>query len=300
LTILESASQNELLAQRKSEIEKRLALLIERPADLPQYELFAAAKYSLLAPGKRLRPLLALSITESYNIPIEHVITPISALEMVHTYSLIHDDLPCMDNDDERRGRPSLHKVYSEAHALLAGNLLLTLAFELLATSEHLSERQRLLLIQTLARGAGGNGMMGGQMIDIAASGKTIDWETLKCMHIGKTAKMLSTSLAFGGILANLEPQEITRLEEIGEKLGLAFQIVDDILDITGSEIARGKKSGSDLKNNKPTAANFLGLEHAQKSAEELYASAQTLISSLPTPLPLLETLAHKLVFRAS
>lgn len=297
LTILDTTIEP-FLAEKKEQIEKRLETLLYRTQMTPQNTLFEAARYSLFSSGKRLRPLLALAITESHHIPIEAVLTPIATLEMVHTYSLIHDDLPCMDDDDMRRGKPSLHRAYSESTAILAGNYLLTYAFEILATAGMLSPEQKIELIRALAQGAGGDGMLGGQIIDLLSCSKEIDWDTLKQMHLGKTAKMLTASLEFGGILSHCSPKEIEILKQIGEQLGLAYQVIDDILDITGSEIDLGKKIGSDAKNNKPTAATFLGLEHAYKFAEELYESAKELIHTFPRPLPLLEELAHRLIFR--
>lgn len=250
-------------------------------------KLFEAAKYSLLSPGKRLRPLLTLAAAKTFGAPLEKALVPACALEMVHTYSLIHDDLPCMDDDDLRRGMPTLHKVYHEGHAVLTGDFLLTYAFQLLSESPDLLPEQKLELIRILSTSAGADGMIGGQIVDLAWEGKNIDWPTLHFMHMHKTAALITAALLFGGIIAEAHERDLQLLKTCGQNLGLAFQIVDDILD-------------SHEEKNKSTAVTHLGLEKAERYAEQLYTSAIDALSSLSKPAPDLRLLADKLIHRTS
>lgn len=249
------------------DIESKLSELIQERLDLPQHLLFKAARYSLLSSGKRLRPILTLATAQTFNTPLEYALIPACAIEMVHTYSLIHDDLPCMDDDDLRRGIPTLHKVYDEAHAVLTGDYLLTYAFELLSTAPHLTSDQKLALVKTLSQHAGGSGMIGGQVMDMQGSN---DWEQ---MHLLKTASLMISALEFGAIIGNCSPSDTTHLKTFGKQIGLAFQIIDDILD-----------------NDMPPTA--------RPKAEKLYSGALDSLQQLSTPAPLLEQLAHKLVYR--
>jgi len=249
----------------------------------PKGEIAAAARYSVLSPGKRLRPQLLLATAEAYGAPLEHALTPACALELIHAYSLIHDDLPCMDDDDMRRGKPSLHKVYPEGHALLTGDFLLTYAFQLIAESPHLSADQQIALVRILSLRSGAHGMIGGQEQDIASSGKEIDLETLKTIHKRKTAALITAALECGGIIGNSPDLEL--LSQIGENLGLAFQIIDDVLD---------------GDTDQPTILKHLGIEKARSYAHNLFDSALEQIQSLSRPAPQLEMLAKQLIFRAS
>lgn len=249
----------------------------------PQGEIAAAARYSVLSPGKRLRPQLLIRTAEIYGSPLEHALTPACALELVHAYSLIHDDLPCMDNDDMRRGKPSLHKIYPEGHALLTGDFLLTYAFQLLAESPYLSANQKLSLVRTLSLRSGAHGMIGGQEQDIASSGKEVDLETLKTIHKRKTASLITAALECGGIIGNSSDLEL--LSQIGENLGLAFQIIDDILDENTDQL---------------TILKHFDIEKARSYAHELFHSALKDIQTLSRPAPQLEVLAKQLIFRAS
>jgi geranylgeranyl diphosphate synthase, type II len=273
------------------------SLVREMPSTL-HGELFQAARYSLLSGGKRLRPLLTLATSEIYDVPIEKVLYPACALEMVHTYSLIHDDLPCMDNDDLRRGKPTLHKVYPEGHAVLTGDFLLTYAFEVLSISPHLTEKQKIDLVRCMAIHSGAQGMIGGQVVDLSSTGTTISEETLLFIHLCKTASMIIASLEFGGIIAEAPEEDRTLLTSVGQKLGIAFQIIDDILDVTGSKEDLGKKPGSDRLNDKTTAVTLFGLEKAQKEAEELFSSAMHSLTHLSGSSAALQLLAQSLVFR--
>ena len=262
-------------------IEERLNHLI------PEEEspLFQAARYSLLAPGKRLRPQLVLVSAKAFGADIETALDPACAIEMVHAYSLIHDDLPCMDDDDLRRGLPSLHKVVGEGMALLAGDYLLTYAFEVLACARFLSAEQKIELIQALSRAAGAGGMIGGQAIDLASEGKRIDETALKTMHIGKTAALLTACLEFGAILGNASFETKKLLREIGRDMGLAYQILDDILDETGTTQELGKKTGADAAKNKPNAVSLYGLQEARFQLQKLESACFEKLSPFPIEL---------------
>ncbi len=273
-------------------IENRLDALVKE-GDALHAQLFQAARYSLLLPGKRMRPLLLLTLLETYGIPIKKGLDPACAIEMIHTYSLIHDDLPCIDNDDLRRGKPTLHKVYNEAHAILTGDYLLTYSFEVLANSPHLTAEQKIECIKILANRSGGDGMIGGQVSDIAFCEKPIGWEVLEEIHLRKTAALISASLEIGGIIAGVNTKDTELLKACGNRIGLAFQIIDDILDVTGSEAQIGKPIGSDAANDKTTSVVLLSIPKAQKMANALLASAKEILASLmhsSSPLDLLIT----------
>ena len=218
---------------------------------------------------------------------------------MVHTYSLIHDDLPCMDDDDFRRGKPTLHKVFPESHALLTGDFLLTHAFEILCQSPALSDKQKVALVQTLSQHAGGHGMIGGQVIDLLSENKNIDWPTLELMHYCKTASLIIASLDCGAIIADISPQDRALLQSVGKKMGIAFQIVDDLLDVTGSFSEMGKLSGSDAYKKKATSVSILGIESSRAKSEELYKQAKEDLTSLSQPAPLLFSLFDSLIHRS-
>ena len=239
------------MSTRCEKIEQTLNKLIEERLEAPHKALFSSARYSLLAKAKRLRPLLTLAVTESFNGNLEAAFYPACALEIIHTYSLIHDDLPCMDDDDLRRGIPTVHKIYGEGHAVLTGDYLLTLAFEVLAKSPLLTAEQKIELITILSERAGGDGMVGGQVVDMLSEGKDIDLETLSFIHSHKTGALISASLEFGGVIANVCKEDKDLLKKIGYEIGLSFQIIDDILDVKGTEKEIGKPVHSDLANKK-------------------------------------------------
>ena len=195
--------------------------------------LHDAATYSLLAPGKRLRPKVAIQITEALGGSKEAALIPACALELIHCYSLIHDDLPCMDDDDFRRGKPSLHRAFPEAIAVLTGDYLLTKAFEIIAEAPLISDAQKIKLIQCLSKRSGAPGMIGGQVLDIEATGKNITPEHLDQIHHQKSADLLTAAALFGGIIADTDDETLHSLEQFGAAFGLAFQITDDLLDVT-------------------------------------------------------------------
>jgi geranylgeranyl pyrophosphate synthase len=236
--------------------------------------LSEANKYALSRGGKRIRPLLvsfaALAVQES----AEHFYTPACALELIHTYSLIHDDLPAMDDDDLRRGQPSLHKAFDEATAILAGDSLQALAFELLADAPGLSPEQRIQMIKVLAAASGPTGMVGGQAIDIAAVDSDMSLEELQTMHSLKTGALIRAALTMGGIAANASKEQLTALNGFGTHIGLAFQVVDDILDVESDTQTLGKTQGKDSEANKPTYVKLMGLEGAKAEAKRLLGAA--------------------------
>jgi len=239
-----------------------------------------AMEYSLLGSAKRIRPLLLLAIIKDYGLDPYIGFDGAAALEMVHTYSLIHDDLPAMDNDDYRRGRLTCHKMFDEATAILAGDALLTLAFETLANAK-IDNYDKVLLFKYLAQNAGAQGMILGQIIDIENENKTdVPLEILTEMYKNKTGKLLATALVMGAVIAK-HYQDIEKLQNIGEKIGLAFQIQDDILDVTKTTEELGKTANSDLANHKTTYVSFLGLEKAKETMIRVYSDALEELNSL-------------------
>lgn len=247
------------------DIEKKLESSITADNSAAQ-----AMKYSLLSGGKRIRPILLLEFYALCGGKGDSALNFAAALEMIHTYSLIHDDLPCMDNDDMRRGRPSCHKAFGEDTALLAGDALLTLAFKTAAETDDIPADRVLKAIAVLAENAGISGMVGGQVEDLAfeKSGATI--EQLRGMYLKKTSCLLSAGAVCGSILAGADEEELKYAAEYAEKLGLAFQIIDDILDCTSDEKTLGKPIGSDEKNGKTTYVTLLGIDGAKAEAERL------------------------------
>lgn len=287
-----------LLNQFRTRIDLELDALVPLRPNLSYNSLFASARYSLLAPGKRLRPLLLMATVHDYGAPIDHAIIPSSSLEMIHTYSLIHDDLPCMDDDDFRRGLPTLHRAYPEWHALLTGDYLLTYAFELLTTAPSLSSEQKIALIQTLSIHAGADGMIGGQVIDLLCENQEIDHKILEEMHRCKTAALISAALVSGGIIAQASQKELEILKNIGKAVGIAFQMIDDVLDREGTKQELGKNTGSDLSNNKSTAATLFGILETKQKASEFLLESQQLLEQFPKEFPLLRHLLDKMVNR--
>lgn len=244
-------------------------------ADVPQKRLYDAMNYSLFAGGKRLRPMIMMMTAKMLKKPLDTVIPFACAMEMIHTYSLIHDDLPAMDNDDLRRGKPTNHKVFGEAEAILAGDALLTKAFEIVSGYDKDGVDKALVLkaINVLAKSAGADGMVGGQDIDMC--GDLSDLEKLKFMHSLKTGAIIRASGVIGAILSGASSEEIKAIDEYCYNLGIAFQIQDDILDVLGNEKSLGKPIGSDADNNKSTYVTLCGVEEAQRLQEEYIEKAK-------------------------
>jgi geranylgeranyl diphosphate synthase, type II len=238
-------------------------------ADLEPVELHQAMRYSVLAGGKRIRPILAVTSYHSSGGRSETIFRHASALELLHTYSLIHDDLPCMDDDDFRRGKPTLHKQFSEYIAVLAGDALHALAFEVLAESGNCD------VVLEVSRAIGTAGMIGGQVRDVQAEGHEVTLADVENIHRRKTAALITASVKIGALLANAPRSQVRMLEQFGEKLGLAFQIVDDILDVEGDFATLGKSVGSDDRLAKATYPKVIGLEASKKIAADLIAEAK-------------------------
>ncbi len=241
----------------------------------PQVSLIDAMNYSLKAGGKRIRPALVFAFCEALGAEKEIASAPACAIEMIHTFSLIHDDLPAMDNDDMRRGKPSCHKAFGEAMAILAGDALAVLPFEIIADAPALTAEQKVLIISVLANSVGRDGMVGGQVIDMENENRTdIDEENLKNMYRCKTGQLLAVSCVMGAICADASTETIRAAAEYGLRLGLAFQIIDDILDITSTTEELGKPINSDAENNKTTFVSLYGIEKARKMADKVTSEA--------------------------
>jgi geranylgeranyl diphosphate synthase type II len=256
-------------------INKALSALISDKPVLRE-SLSEAMEYSLLAGGKRLRPILMMEFCRMCGGNAAEVLNVACSIELIHTFSLIHDDLPCMDDDDFRRGRPSCHKAFDEATALLAGDALNTLAFEVIAdaaTDGVVSPQTAVMLISVLSKAVGINGMIGGQIIDMAAENREISLEELNLLQANKTGALIEAACVMGVVLAG-KYDMIPAAAEYAQALGRAFQIVDDILDVTGSFEELGKPIGSDSKMNKSTYVTALGIEGAQNEAERLTEQA--------------------------
>ncbi|MFQ5465395.1 MAG: polyprenyl synthetase family protein [Thermodesulfobacteriota bacterium] len=261
------------LAEKREVVEAGLGELLPGEDEYPQ-ALHKAVRYSLLAGGKRLRPILVLASCEAVGGDPRLALNTACAFECVHTYSLVHDDLPAMDNDDLRRGRPTCHKVFGEATAILAGDALLTAAFGLVASTQDVDGARLVMVIKELARGAGSAGMIGGQMIDIESEGREISFPVLEYIHIHKTGMLLLAAVRSGAILGGATEEELAGLTRYGESAGLAFQVADDILDVVGSSSEMGKPTGGDEKKGKATYPSILGLDESRKRAAELIGRA--------------------------
>lgn len=240
--------------------------------------IYEAMRYSLMAGGKRLRPILCLATSELLDGTEAQAMPTACALEMIHTMSLIHDDLPAMDNDDYRRGKLTNHKVYGEDVAILAGDALLTYAFEYVATQTQDVAPERILrVIADLGKAVGATGLVGGQIVDLASEGKSdVSLETLNYIHTHKTGALLRVSVTSGAILAGADEAQVETLAHYAERIGLAFQIVDDVLDITATSEELGKSAGKDLAAQKATYPSFWGIDESKKQAQQLVEAAKT------------------------
>lgn len=276
------------LAKGKAQVEEALDRFL--PVTYPE-RIYESMRYSLLAGGKRLRPILCLASCELAGGTWEMAMPTACAMEMVHTMSLIHDDLPAMDNDDYRRGKLTNHKVYGEDIAILAGDGLLAYAFELIAEATHNVPPQLILqVVARLGRTVGAAGLVGGQVVDLESEGKPdVTLDTLNFIHSHKTSALLEASVECGAILAGVEKADLDRLSRYARNIGLAFQIIDDILDITASKEVLGKTAGKDLEAGKATFPSLLGLEESRRQAQNLVEEAKAELSVFGTPaLPLM------------
>lgn len=290
------------LAKKKEIVDKALDRLVP-PANAFPASVHDAMRYSLFAGGKRVRPILAIAAAEALGAKTAGLLPIAGALELIHTYSLIHDDLPAMDDDDFRRGNPTCHKAYGEAIAILAGDGLLNRAFEVLADPRRLAAVPAVRLIsitREIAIASGVHGMVSGQVVDMESEGKEIDFPTLEYIHTHKTGALIRASVRVGALYARAGKKQLTALTHYGELVGLAFQIADDILDITGTQEQIGKDAGSDLKKGKKTFPGFYGLEESRRRAAEVSEKAIASLNLFDRKADPLRELAKYIVNRVN
>ena len=291
---------------RVAECRARIERVLERALSLPEAgsaRLREAMRYSVLGAGKRLRPTLVYLTGEALGAPLTQLDAPAAAVELIHVYSLVHDDLPAMDDDDLRRGRPTCHRAYDEATAILVGDALQALAFAVLANEPlaATSAPLRLEMIRVLARATGTSGMAGGQAVDLDAVGRTLAVGAVEDMHRRKTGALIQASVLLGALAAGVAGgAELAGLERFGAEIGLAFQIQDDILDVEGDPALLGKSTGADAAHSKPTYPSTVGLERARVRARELRDSAIAALAPLGGRSTALVLLANVMVNRAS
>ena len=286
------------LSERRALVDRTLDLHLP-PEETPPATIHKAMRYAVLGGGKRIRPILAMAAAEACGADFEPLLVPICALELIHTYSLVHDDLPAIDNDDLRRGRKTTHVVYGEALGILAGDALLTEAFAWLARPVVDAERQ-LRAVAEVAVAVDSRGMIGGQVADIEASSAGGTLEQLDFIHRNKTGKLLTASVVLGGILAGAPEEDIAALRRYGDAVGLAFQIVDDLLDIEESAATLGKTAGKDVAQDKLTWPALLGPEAARAQVEALLAAAIENAGMIRGPVNYLADIARFICERRS
>ena len=295
-----------LLAGYQARTEKTLDHWLPSAQIAPQ-KLHEAMRYSALNGGKRVRPFLVYATGRALGATLEQLDGPASAVELIHVYSLIHDDLPAMDNDDLRRGKPTNHKAFGEAMAILAGDAVQSLAFHILAHDDTISvsAERRLKMVDTLAHASGSRGMCGGQAIDLEAVGQQLDLPALENMHIHKTGALIRASVTLGalcykGSCEGSSETQLKQLDHYAKCIGLAFQIQDDILDIEGDTATLGKPQGSDLARDKPTYPALLGMDGAKQRAHELYDEAINSLTDLDERADPLRWMAEYIISRSS
>lgn len=289
----------EYLEDQRIAIERHLDRLTPSAEERPSI-LHHAMRHSLFAGGKRLRPILFCAAAEAIG-KRDGAAEPACSLELIHTYSLIHDDLPALDNDDFRRGQPTCHKAFGEAVAILAGDALLTLAFQVLAETTQASAAVRVALIQELSTAAGTvEGMIGGQMEDLEAGGQPVQEDRLHYIHLSKTGALIRASVRMGGMFAEANESQLVSLSRYGRAIGTAYQIIDDILDIEGTSESLGKTAGKDVEQQKATFPAFYGLDRSKELAREQLAEALTAIEHLGEAGSWLRGIAERIVTRSA
>lgn len=285
------------LETSKQSIEHWLNAVLNSP--IPEYKrLYESMNYSLLQGGKRIRPILTKAVLDAMKVDASLYKEFLCALECIHTYSLIHDDLPAMDNDDYRRGNLTNHKVYGDGMAILAGDGLLTYAFQLCSENTTASAEQKIKAIQCLATAAGPEGMVGGQAFDLLSEGKHIPLEELKVLHSGKTGALFNAAIELGLILSNADQAKYAAYMTYANCLGLLFQITDDILDVTGTIEELGKTPGSDIRQDKSTYVSLLGLDEARNEARVVAQKAHAALATIEDDTHILSAIIDYLLDR--
>lgn len=285
------------LETSKQLIEQWLSTVLNSPI-LEYKRLYEAMNYSLLQGGKRIRPILTKAVLDAMKVDASLYKEFLCALECIHTYSLIHDDLPAMDNDDYRRGNLTNHKVYGDGMAILAGDGLLTYAFQLCSENTTASAEQKIKAIQCLATAAGPEGMVGGQAFDLLSEGKHIPLEELKILHSGKTGALFNAAIELGLILSNADQAKYAAYMTYANCLGLLFQITDDILDVTGTIEELGKTPGSDIRQDKSTYVSLLGLDEARNEAHAVAQKAHAALATIEDDTHILSAIIDYLMDR--
>jgi len=285
------------LAARQEEVDRALNGFLPKTSVRPA-TIHKAMRYSLFAGGKRLRPILCLAATETCGGLTKSALPLACALECIHTYSLIHDDLPSMDNDDFRRGRATCHKVFGDGIAVLAGDALLTIAFEIAAEAEAWPRYDLRAIFREISVAAGSRRLIAGQVADLEGEGKRINRRQLRYIHQNKTAALLTTSVRLGAMSANATPLQLAALSDFGRALGLAFQVIDDILDVTQTSEKLGKSAGKDAAAHKATYPSVLGLEKSRTEAGRLTRQAHAALRPLGKKAETLRALANYLLER--
>lgn len=289
-----------LLSEYQRRVESALQHWLPQPTEPPEH-LHAAMRYASLDGGKRVRPVLVYATGKALGVPLEQLDGPACAIEFIHAYSLVHDDLPAMDDDDLRRGKPTCHKAYDEPTAILVGDALQSLAFEILAHDPHMlpDPSLRLAMVEELARASGSRGMAGGQAIDIAAEGRQLDLAQLQTMHRYKTGALIRAAVRLGALsFPAITAEQRAGLDHYAESVGLAFQIRDDILDVEGKTEDTGKTQGADEQRNKPTYPALLGMDEAKQLAQELVEGALQSLQGLDQRADVLRGIAEYIVTR--
>jgi len=269
--------------------------------DPPEHQLASAIRYSVMGGGKRIRPAMVYAAGEAMGVDNDVLDIPACAVEMIHAYSLIHDDLPAMDDDDLRRGRPTCHKAFDEATAILAGDALQALAYEILAKDDHdeVTAEHRIMMLSMLTEASGAHGMAGGQAVDLASVGRRLSLEQLEHMHQLKTGALIRASVLLGGMCkTEISEQEISILDEYSRCIGLSFQIQDDILDVVGDTETLGKPQGSDQAQDKPTFPAIIGLDESYKLAQQQHDKAMIILEPLDKRADSLRELSAYIVER--
>lgn len=299
---INNSDLSDLLQKYRNRTEQKLDAWLPAGAIHPS-RLHDAMRYAVFGGGKRIRPILVYATGEALAVPLEQLDAPACAVELIHAYSLVHDDLPAMDDDELRRGKPSCHRAYDEATAILAGDALQTLAFHVLAHAplDNLEPAARLRMIGTLSLAAGSRGMVGGQAIDLAAVGQQLDAAQLEDMHIHKTGALIRASVLLAALATpDLDMDRFEALDKYAKCIGLAFQIQDDILDVTGNSDEIGKTAGADLQLNKPTYPAVLGMDEATSLARELVQTALSSLEGFDDSADVLRSIARYTIDRRS